>query len=305
MATALIPNKKMNSKPRPPQGAAAKAAPAAPTAKPGVASAPGKSAVTAQPPAQGPVPPLFRRLDWLTALATFAIVWVVYFICLAPQVTLEDSGELCTASYYAGIPHPPGYPFWTIYTWLWTVLVPFKNIAWRVALAEASTAAMACGVLALMVSRGSSMLMEGIEELKNMTGKWEGAICVVSGIVAGLMLGLGSSMWKESVVINRISLFGVPWMLLVLALLMRWNYAPHQRRYLYMAFFFLGICATIHQTLTMAIMGIEIGVMARQPKLGRDMFFVNSFGLAGGIDGQERSHGGHFRRHQSHGVSDF
>jgi len=91
------------------------------------------------------VPPLFRRLDWLTALATFAIVWVVYFICLAPQVTLEDSGELCTASYYAGIPHPPGYPFWTIYTWLWTVLVPFKNVAWRVALAEASTSALACG----------------------------------------------------------------------------------------------------------------------------------------------------------------
>ena len=283
MATALIPNKKMNSKPRPPQGAAAKAAPAAPTAKPGVASAPGKSAVTAQPPAGGPVPPLFRRLDWLTGLATFAIVWVVYFTCLAPQVTLEDSGELCTASYYAGIPHPPGYPFWTIYTWLWTVLVPFKNIAWRVALAEASTSAMACGVLALMVSRGSSMLMEGIEELKNMTGKWEGAICVVSGIVAGLMLGLGSSMWMQSVVINRISLFGVPWLLLVLALLMRWNYAPHQRRYLYMAFFFLGICSTIHQTLTMAIMGIEIGVMARQPKLGRDMFFVNTLGWLAGL----------------------
>ena len=235
------------------------------------------------------MPPLFRRLDWLTGVVAFAIVWVIYFICLAPQVTLEDSGELCTASYYGGIPHPPGYPFWTIYTWLWTVLVPFKNIAWRVALAEASTAAAACGVLALIVSRGSSMLMEGIEELKNMTGKWEGAICMVSGIVAGLMLGLGSSMWKESVVINRISLFGVPWMLLVLALLMRWNYAPHQRRYLFTAFFFLGICATIHQTLTMAIMGIEIGVAARQPKLGRDMFFVNSFFYLAGL----MAHGAH------------
>ena len=263
----------MNSKSRPPQGAPTKGD-AAPAAK-AAATAPAKPAPLAQP-AQGPVPPLFRRLDWLTALATVAIVWVIYFICLAPQVTLEDSGELCTASYYAGIPHPPGYPFWTIYTWLWTVLVPFKNIAWRVALAEASTAAMSCGVLSLIVSRGSSMLMEGIEELKNMTGKWEGAICVVSGIVAGLMMGLGSSMWKESVVINRISLFGVPWMLLVLALIMRWNYAPHQRRYLFTAFFFLGICATIHQTLTMAIMGIEIGVTARQPKLGRDMFFLNS-----------------------------
>jgi hypothetical protein len=263
----------MNSKPRPPQGAPAKGA-ATPAAKP-AASPPTKPPPPPQP-AQGPVAPLFRGIDWLSMLIAFAVVWVIYFICLAPEVTLEDSGELCTASYYAGIPHPPGYPFWTIYTWLWTVLVPFKNIAWRVALAEASTAAMSCGVLALMVSRGSSMLMEGIEELKNMTGKWESAICMVSGITAGLMLGLGSSMWKESVVINRISLFGVPWLLLVLALLMRWNYAPHQRRYLYTAFFFLGICSTIHQTLTMAIMGIEIGVAARQPKLGRDMFFINS-----------------------------
>jgi hypothetical protein len=273
----------MNSKSRPPQGAPAKGA-AAPIAKAG-ATPPAKPSPLPPPlpPTQSPVPPLFRRLDWLTLLVTFAIVWVIYFICLAPEVTLEDSGELCTASYYAGIPHPPGYPFWTIYTWLWTVLVPFKNIAWRVALAEASTAAMACGVLALIVSRGSSMLMEGIEELKNMTGKWEGAICMVSGIVAGLMLALGSSMWKESVVINRISLFGVPWMLFVLVMLMRWNYAPHQRRYLFVAFFFLGICATIHQTLTMAIMGIEIGVAARQPKLGRDMFFLNSVGYILGL----------------------
>jgi len=272
----------MNSKSRPPQGAPAKGD-ATPAAK-GAGAPPAKAAPAPQP-AQGPVPPLFRKLDWLTGLAAFAIVWVIYFICLAPQVTLEDSGELCTASFYAGIPHPPGYPFWTIYTWLWTVLVPFKNIAWRVALAEASTAAMACGVLALIVSRGSSMLMEGIEELKSMKGKWEGAICVISGIVAGVMLALGSSMWKESVVINRISLFGVPWMLMVLAMLMRWNYAPHQRRFLYTAFFFLGICSTIHQTLTMAIMGIEIGVAARQPKLGRDMFFMNTLGYLLGLMG--------------------
>ena len=51
-----------------------------------------------------------------------------------------------------------------------------------------------------MVSRGSSMLMEGIEELKGMTGKWEGAICMVCGVTAGLLMGFGSSMWKESVV---------------------------------------------------------------------------------------------------------
>ena len=40
------------------------------------------------------------------------------------------AGELITGSMYAGIPHPPGYPVWTIYSWLWTVLVPWGNPAW-------------------------------------------------------------------------------------------------------------------------------------------------------------------------------
>src|SRR5271170_3912806 len=86
------------------------------------------AAKTAAPtPPPPPTPPLFRRIDWWTMAIAFAIVWTVYFLTLAPQVTLEDSGELATASYWAGIPHPPGYPFWTIYTWLWTTLVPFGN----------------------------------------------------------------------------------------------------------------------------------------------------------------------------------
>src|SRR5580658_9775193 len=92
-------------------------------------------------PAPIKVPPLFRKIDWLVLVVIFVIIWAAYILTLAPELTLEDCGELCTASYYAGIPHPPGYPFWSIYSWLWSVLVPFKNIAWRVALAEASTSA--------------------------------------------------------------------------------------------------------------------------------------------------------------------
>jgi tetratricopeptide (TPR) repeat protein len=241
---------------------------------------PAKPVAPKTPPPPPPVtpapPPLFRAIDWWSLGIAFAIVWVIYFMTLAPQVTLEDSGELATASYYAGIPHPPGYPFWTIYTWLWTVLVPFGNIAWRVALAEATTAAMGCGLVALMVSRGGSMLIEGIEELKGMTGKWERAICLVCGVIAGCSLGVGSSMWNESVVINRISLFGVPWLMVVLVFLMRWVYAPHQRRYLYGAMFFLGLCVTIHQTLILAGLGIEIGIAMCAPRLGRDMLLGNS-----------------------------
>ena len=224
------------------------------------------------------VPPLFRRFDWLAFLIAFGVVLAVYIYTLAPEETLQDSGELCTGAFYAGIPHPPGYPFWSIYAWLWTKLLVIGNVAWRVEVGEATAAAFACGLVALMVSRGSSMLMEGIEELKTLTGKWETTVCFVSGTVSGLMLGLGGVMWMESVAINRISLFGVPWVMMVMVSLMRWIYAPHQRRYLFIAWFFLGICSTIHQTLLVAVLGIEICICYVQPKLGRNVLLWNCIG---------------------------
>ena len=221
------------------------------------------------------VPPLFRRIDWLTLLLTFGIIFITYFLTLAPELTLEDSGELVTGSFYAGIPHPPGYPVWTIYSWLWTVLLPMGNMAWRVAVGQAFSGAMACGLLALMVSRGSSLLMEGIEELKSMTGKWESAICMVCGLVAGVLLGVDGFMWKESVVVNRIAVFSVPWMLLVLVCFLRWIYAPHQFRYAYLAAFVFGICMTTHQSLIVAALSFEVALAAGNERLGRDAFFGN------------------------------
>src|SRR5580693_338638 len=83
-------------------------------------------------------------------------------------------------------------------------------------------------------------------------------------------------MWSEAVVINRISLFGVPWLIAVLACIMRWMYAPQQRRYLYLAMFLYGLCATIHQTLLLSAMGIETLIALVAPRLGRDMFLGNS-----------------------------
>ena len=239
-----------------------------------------KSAASAKPAAAPvapiKVPPMFRKFDWLAMIIAFGCVWAVYLWTLAPELTLEDSGELCTGSFYAGIPHPPGYPFWAIYSWFWTFILPFGNVAWRVEVGQSFAASMGCGLLALMVSRGSSMLIEGIEELKTIPSRWENIICVVSGVVAGTLLGSGGFMWKESVVINRISVFGVPWMLVMLVLMMRWMYAPQQRRYLYMAMLVYGWCATIHQSLLLSSPAVEILIALISFKLGRDLFITNS-----------------------------
>ncbi|HEX7654018.1 MAG TPA: DUF2723 domain-containing protein [Verrucomicrobiae bacterium] len=239
------------------------------------AKAPAKPAEAAAPVK---IPPMFRPIDWISLLIAFGTVWAAYLWTLAPELTLEDSGELCTGSFYAGIPHPPGYPFWAIWSYIWTVIVPFGNVAWRVEVGQSFASAMGCGLLALMVSRGGSMLIEGIEELKQVNRKWENAICLVAGVVAGMLLGFGGFMWKESVVINRISIFGVPWLLAMIALLMRWMYAPNQRWYLYFAMLFFGWIATIHQSLILSVLGVEVLIAMVLPRLGRDLFAINTFG---------------------------
>ncbi|MGV3772793.1 MAG: protein O-mannosyl-transferase family [Verrucomicrobiales bacterium] len=227
-------------------------------------------------------PGLFRRIDWVTFWVTSIIVLAGYLYTLAPDVTLEDSGELAVGSFYAGVPHPPGYPIWTVYTWLFTVLFPFSNIAWRVALSSAVAGAFSCGLLALVVSRGSSMILESIQDFKNLDRKLEEWICIIAGIVAGALMGFNGFMWSQAVIVE-VYTFSVLSFMGVLVFLLRWLYNPAQLRYLYWAAFMFGICLNNHQTLIVAAMGIEVLILAAQPKLGRDLFFLNTciwiFGL--------------------------
>ncbi|HEX4342224.1 MAG TPA: tetratricopeptide repeat protein, partial [Verrucomicrobiae bacterium] len=231
------------------------------------------------PPPATPVmpvnpPPLFRRIDWITLLVTTLLVFIGYYLTLAPDVTLEDSGELATGSFYAGIPHPPGYPVWSVYTYFWTLL-PFGSVAWRVALGEAFSGAVACGLLAFIVSRGSSMMIEGIPLLKDIERKWENTICIVAGFVTGILMGYDGFMWSQSVIVEVYS-FSVLSFIGTILCLLRWVYAPHQRRYLYLAFFLFGICFTNHQTLICATVGIEVAILAVDRRIGRDLFMGNT-----------------------------
>ena len=223
----------------------------------------------------GPLPPLFRQIDWISFGITAFLVFIGYYLTLCPDVTLEDAGELATGSFYAGVPHPPGYPVWTLYTWLFTALVPVSNVAWRVALSSAVAGAVSCGVIALMVSRGSSMILEGIPQLKAIDRRSENPICMVAGCVGGMLLGFNGFMWSQAVIVEVYTL-SVLSLVGVLICLMRWLYAPDQRRYLYWAFFIFGICFTNHQTLIVAAMGLEILITVARPKLGRDLFLGNS-----------------------------
>jgi tetratricopeptide (TPR) repeat protein len=123
--------------------------------------------------------------------------------------------------------------------------------------------------------------------LKAMAGRWENAICVVSGFVSGALLGFNGYMWSQSVIVEVYS-FGVLSLMGVLLCLLRWIYAPHQRRYVYLALFLFGICFTNHQSLLVAAIGIEVAIAAAQPKLGRDLFLGNSVVYILGLIGKQQ-----------------
>ena len=105
-------------------------------AKSGGPAKPGKSANKPRPAAStqtggggaksagpaAPVPPLFRPIDWWAFALAFIIIGIVYFFSLAPDVTLEDSGELFHRLVLRRDPPPARLPVLDHYTWLWTVL---------------------------------------------------------------------------------------------------------------------------------------------------------------------------------------
>jgi tetratricopeptide (TPR) repeat protein len=234
-----------------------------------------KAVVAGKTPVQPvKVAPLFRKIDWVTFALTTLLILTGYLLTIAPQVTLEDSGELAVASQYAGVPHPPGYPVWTIYTWLFTKIIPFSNIAFRVAVSSAVAGAFACGLIGLLVSRGSSMMLESIDGLKDIEKRSEGMICMVCGFVAAMLMGFNGYMWSQAVIVEVYTL-SVLSLMLTLCFLLRWMYAPEQHRYLYGAMFFFGICLTNHMSLLVAAVGILVLIAAANASLGR-VFFIGS-----------------------------
>ena len=73
---------------------------------------------------------------WIVAGGLFALTQLFYTLTLFPTVTYGDNGSLITAAYTLGIPHPPGYPLYTLVANLFSH-IPFGSVAWRINLASA------------------------------------------------------------------------------------------------------------------------------------------------------------------------
>jgi len=183
------------------------------------------------PPILTPVAARLDRTDWWSFFITTTLAFSTYLLTLAPDVTLEFSGILSTGAMYAGVPHPPGYPLWTIYSWLFTKLLPFSNIAWRVAVGSAVASALACGVVAMMVSHGGRSLFYGTPAFSQLKPRERNLLRGVCGYVAGMVLGCSGTVWDQAVIVE---IRGLSLLLFVtiMHLLMRWLFEPGRKWFL-------------------------------------------------------------------------
>ena len=206
--------------------------------------------------------PLFIRADWLAALVTVVVSGAVYVYTAQPNVGLLDSGEFIVAAQHFGVPHPTGYPLWTILAWLFQLL-PLGNAAWEVNLFSGLCGALAVGLTTLLAS---SML-------RWMMPWWGGGVAplkvapLVTGTIAasfGLLFAFSFSFWTQAVIAEVYTLHGLLIALFLIALYW-WVRRPERDRPILATFFTFSLCMSNHHlTLALAPLPLLVPLLVRR-----------------------------------------
>jgi hypothetical protein len=218
-----------------------------------------------------------RRLDPF-AILSFSIPFFLYLLTLAPSVTFFDSGEFITAVSSLGVAHSPGYPLFVNYakpfTWL-----PFGSVAFRVNIATACSAALACYGVFLLVSH----LLED-EELPGecfRTAKGFVALCAAVAFAGTPRLWLQSNHDKPYPLLAFICA-------IVFFLMLRWrdsvDAGAERPSYVYLGAFLCGLGSGAHQIMVLMIPSFAYLLFSKNWRVVfrvKEMILAFAFGTLG------------------------
>jgi len=201
--------------------------------------------------------------DGRSATLLGALIFAIYAAGACPTIYVGDSGELVTAVHLLGIPHPTGYPLYVLLGKLWTLLLPFGSIAWRMSLFSAACGAAACAALFLFLRQ--TLRLDR-----------------VAALVAALLLAFSPSFWAEANV-QRVYTLNALFAVLALWAAWRW-YQQRTGSRLALAAFVCGLGASNHTFL--AVQGLAIGIFALAIEPGllrrpREILGAVAAGIAG------------------------
>ncbi len=148
---------------------------------------------------------------WL-ALGVAGAALAVYVATLAPGLTFEhngvDGGDLIAAARTLGVPHPSGYPTYTLLAWLASHL-PVGTIAYRVNLLSAVCASLAAGLACL----SAQIVLAGSRHRLALSA------------ATGLTFAFSSLLWSQAVIAEVYALLAL-FASFLLWLVLSWRESP-------------------------------------------------------------------------------
>ena len=213
----------------------------------------------------------FTKLDWAAFWTATLLTFAVYFFTLGPSVGLEDSGELATAGAHLGVPHPPGYPFWTLCSWIfcklffWVTYMGHPTPAWAISCFSAVAGALAAGCTAMLICRSAHDFVGGEGEAGT-----SGVLSFGGAVAGALTFALSPVEWSQSTIVEIYSLNAL-FLMWVFLLSYRWMRKPSDKILFFTAFVF-GLGLTNYQVLLFAIVPLAIIILMTNIALFRDVF---------------------------------
>jgi Protein of unknown function (DUF2723) len=183
------------------------------------------------------------------AICSFLLPFSVYMTTLAPSVTFYDSGEFVTAVYGLGSAHSPGYPLFLVFakpfTWL-----PIGSFAFKVNLATAVSASLACLALYLLIS--SLLIKYGASD----DSSFSLFIARSSAFSGALIYGFSPRLWLQTNHDKPYPLLAFM-VAIIFLLLVKWQEEVEAGEWfsgrLYAACFIAGLATGAHQIIVLFI----------------------------------------------------
>lgn len=224
----------------------------------------------------------FNRTDYIAFGISFLISFVVYFITTAPTVTLEDSGELAVAGDYLGVPHPPGYPLWTLCAFIFTRIFRFvtymgqPNPAWAIGLMSGFFGAFAAGITAMLINKCTKELLSHVSKGSSnrdlLSPNVLSITCLVSAVSGSLAFAFSPVEWSQSTIIEVYTLNSF-FLMLIFLFIFKWLCKPSVKLLWLVAFLF-GLGFTNYQVLLFMAVPMIIAVLLHSIPLFRDFVLL-------------------------------
>lgn len=204
-------------------------------------------------------------------ILSFAAALVVYLLTVQPTVPFWDCGEFTSAAIWQQVPHPPGTPLFLMIGKIFSIIIPFGDMAWRVNLVSVFSSAFTVWLLYLIsvkvIFHFRSKEIEGTSDALAIYG---------SSFIGAMALVFSDTFWFNAVE-SEVYALSALFVALVVYLMMKWNEEadnPGSEKYLLLIAYLMGLSTGVHLLSILAIFSIVYVVYFRKYTVKPSSFII-------------------------------